>query len=1104
MGVSYTTAHDRDRRRVRVGRLDLRADGLLLFTAVVALLIVGVGYAGRLHALDVAEAGARQASTHLAMVTDAAGLEPAMSLAFEHPADRRLAARELYAALRMEHINPPNVGALSRIEVPVASLERLLPGSVFAARRQAALEAEVDGAGAGVSPFVPLFTAADLAAIKPALTVRTRGEHRRAVLWCAMALVCAFLTVPFGWRFRGVPGDRVLLASALLLTTLGFLVMLSRSDPLRDTLLIVRYTQGVVMGLAAFLVVSIVNVRRMAHLGFSYLPLAAAVVLSLLLAVLGTGPGTSGARINLGPVQPMEAIRLLLVLFLAGYFARRWEVVRQLRGTTFRARALPGWLNLPRPDHVIPVLAAVSLALVLFFVLKDLGPALLLSIVFLALFAVARARVGMAIAGLLMLVAGFYAGHQMGISSTLSARVAMWQAPWENAVRGGDQVAQAMWALASGALSGTGPGLGGTRYLPAGHTDLALAAVAEELGAMGVLAAIVAFGVMAWRGLRISRRASTDYGFFLALGMTLLLVAPALVMVAGMLGLIPLTGVVTPFLSYGGSAMLANFVALGLLVACVAGREPADATAPFRVPVRWLGATLATAAVVLLAVWTHVQVVSADEYLVRPQLGRQADGGVRYQYNPRVLEMARLIPRGTVFDRAGIPLATDDPSIVQAEAEVYESMRIAVRETCPNPGERCYPLGGHAFHLLGDAQTRANWAASNTSYVERDAEDRLRGFDDRAVSVRTSSESDGQRLALRRDYTSLVPLVRHRWEPDHPDVKAVFDRPRDIRLTIDARLQYQVASILARSIAAAAVKKGAAVVVDADSGEILASASYPLPGARAATVTPDTALDRARYGLYPPGSTFKVITAAAALRDDPALSGLSLVCSRLPDNRAGARIPGLSRPVRDDVRDRHPHGAITMHDGLVRSCNAYFAQLAVRLGPDVLAGTSSLVGIALSPSSDPAQLRANLPHAGYGQGQVVTTPLRLARAVAAIASDGTIRDAPIVLESGAPVATTFLTPDSARLLGRFMRDAVTSGTGRLLAQHPARIAGKTGTAEVDGAASHAWFVGFAPHGEATKRIAFAVILEHAGYGGATAAAAAGQIVTAAASLGLVR
>jgi hypothetical protein len=138
--------------------------------------------------------------------------------------------------------------------------------------------------------------------------------------------------------------------------------------------------------------------------------------------------------------------------------------------------------------------------------------------------------------------------------------------------------------------------------------------------------------------------------------------------------------------------------------------------------------------------------------------------------------MARLIPRGTVFDRAGIPLATDDPSLVHSEVEAYERMRISARELCPKPGDRCYPLGGHAFHVLGDAQTRTNWAASNSSYVERDAQDRLRGFDDRAASVRTSGAGE-ESVALRRDYTPLVPLVRHRWEPEHPEVKAVFDAP---------------------------------------------------------------------------------------------------------------------------------------------------------------------------------------------------------------------------------------------------------------------------------------------------------------------------------------
>ncbi len=1106
MGVSYTAARDRDQRG-RTSAAVLSGDAALVATVLVSALLMALCYLGRIQSAVVVDAGVDVAAVNLSSVTDASQLEPAMALAFDQPSDRRLAARELYAALREgdDFVAVANVGALARFEVPGALFDRLPPGSAFAARRQQQL--------AGLSPTAraaeaaattPLFTAADVAAIKPGLAVRTSAQYRSTVVWSALAFLGAFVVVAVVGRYRRAPGDPLLLAAALLLTTLGFLVMLGRPDPLRDTMLVVRYTQGVVVGVVAFFVASMLNVRSMAHLGLSYLPLAGAIVLSVTLIGFGTGPGTSGARINLGPVQPMELIRLLLVLFLAGYFARRWELVRQLRGTTFRSHRLPGWLNLPRPDHVLPVVAAVAVSLVLFFALKDLGPALLLSLVFLTMFAVARGHAAMATVGLAALVAGFYAGHTFGISNTLSARVAMWQSPWENAARGGDQVAQALWALASGAVSGSGLGLGATRYVPAGHTDLALAAVAEELGVAGVMAVLAAFSIIAWRGLRLSRRASTDYGFFLALGMTLTLVIPALVIAAGMLGVIPLTGVVTPFLSYGGSAMVINFVALGLLAACARSAGPVGISQPFGLPLRWLGRTLATVTVVLVVVWARVQVVSADQFLVRPQLGRQADGGLRYQYNPRVLEVARLLPRGTVFDRSGVPLATSDMAVVQAEDDVYKRMRLSLDDACPVGGERCYPLGGETFHILGDARTRANWAASNTSYVERDAEDSLRGFDDRAVTVDIGESVAGGGPAMRRDYSPLVALVRHRWEPEHADVKAVFDRPRDVRLTIDARLQHQVAGILSRAVMGAGVSKGAAVVVDTATGHVLASVSYPWPTSRSAVVAPDAALDRARYGLYPPGSTFKLVTAAAALRDDPSLAGLSFVCSRLPDGRVGARLPGYGRPVRDDERDHVAHGDISMRDGIVRSCNAYFAQLAVRLGADALAATAGLAGIALAPSADEAQLRDNLPHAAYGQGQVVTTPLRMARVAAAIGSDGMIHEAPMVQWPGVPPSIQLLPPGAARTLGGFMREAVTAGTGRLLAQHPLRIAGKTGTAETDTARSHAWFVGFAPHGNAARQIAFAVILENAGYGGASAAAASGQIVTAAASLGLVQ
>jgi cell division protein FtsI/penicillin-binding protein 2 len=408
---------------------------------------------------------------------------------------------------------------------------------------------------------------------------------------------------------------------------------------------------------------------------------------------------------------------------------------------------------------------------------------------------------------------------------------------------------------------------------------------------------------------------------------------------------------------------------------------------------------------------------------------------------------------------------------------------------------------------LGDARNRRNWSASNTSYVERDAQARLRGFDDRATTVQSADVSGQRASTIRRDYRELIPLLRHRYQPNHPHVRTFLDRPRDLTLTIDGPLQARVANIVAKYAVRSASGRAAAVVMNPDSGDLLAIASYPFPAAvddvKSGEDT-DGLFDRARYGLYPPGSTFKLVTAMAALRQDMGLGRTTFTCELLPNGRVGARIPGWGL-VRDDVLSTRPHGWIDMHGGIVRSCNACFAQLAVRLGPQSLLDTAALLDISVARENSLARLRATLPQAGYGQGDVVATPVRMARVAAAIVSDGVVREPRVEAGSSGSVKTrNVLSRQAAALLGRDLRNAVLGGTGRSLRGHPWRIAGKTGTAQVANAPSHAWFVGFAPFGPAEKRIAFAVIIENAGYGGSAAAPAAGDIVTAAAASGLVR
>jgi cell division protein FtsW (lipid II flippase) len=1089
VAVSYVSASDRDDwlDAQTARRMDAR-HAVLALTSVVAAIVIALAYNGRLTA--EASAGSMphaDQAVNLNAVARPTDLESLLAPIIPKAQERRLAATQLLqfiVSFRDRGDRLPNVGKV--------------------------LEARVTREHADV----PLLTREQLAALKPMVVVRTSQQHRRdLILWGTVYLACVWV-VALVWWARGVRGDYLLLCGAHALTALGFAALVSRQDPLRDIELFIRYAQMTAAGLLLFALVSSVDFRRVARLGLSYVPLLGALGLSIVLILFGRGPVGSNAKVNLGPIQPVEFIRLLLALFLAGYFARRWELLRDVRGETIRAVRLPAWMNLPRVDYLLPLVIGVAASLLLFFLQKDLGPALFLSCVFLTTYALARNRAGLAIAGFASLITGFYVGYVLNVSSTLTARVAMWQSTWDNSVRGGEQIAQAIWGLSTGGLFGTGLGLGDTGYVPAGFTDLMLAAVGEELGFVGLLGVAVAFAAITWRGFDAARRAADDYGFFLATVLTLSLTLPVLVMTAGMLGVVPLTGVVTPFLSFGGSAMLANFVALGLLTAIRMQAAPVRTT-PFDAGLRRLAAGLGAAAVTLLAVLFNVQVLHADTYVVRPHLGVQADGYRRYQYNPRITAVPTRIPRGTIFDRRGLPLATNDETIARQVHETYVKAGIG-NAGCSAPlPERCYPLQGAAFHLLGDARDGRNWSATNTAYVERDAQDRLRGFDDHAAIVKTTDASGHVTPAVRRDYRELIPLLRHRHEPEHPDVKSFLARPRDVSLTIDATLQSSVASIMSKYSSRSATGHAAAVVIDPDTGDLLAVASYPFPSAddreSADEDENDALIDRARFGLYPPGSTFKLVTAAAALRQDPGSSTATFMCSLQPRGRVGARV-GAWGIVRDDELDAHPHGTIDMHDGIVQSCNAYFAQLAVRIGPKAILETANLLGISVARDDSVARLRATLPRAGYGQGDVVATPLRMARVAAAIASGGVLRDVRVerraIPQSGAGSQASspnvLLTQDAAAVLGRDLRDAVLSGTGRSLRANPWRIAGKTGTAEVNGARSHAWFVGYAPYGPAEKRIAFAVIIENAGYGGLAAAPAAGEIVDAAATSGLVR
>jgi cell division protein FtsW (lipid II flippase) len=849
--------------------------------------------------------------------------------------------------------------------------------------------------------------------------------------------------------------------------------------------------------------------------------LLASFAASLALLTFGSGPGVSDAKVNLslGPVtvQPVELIKVLLVLFLAGYFADRWEFLRALKEPAGRLPRFLRAFNLPRLQYAAPVLAGVALATVFFFLQKDLGPALVFTGVFLSLYAVARARAAGLILGCVLLILAFLCGYYLGTPQTVAARVSMWLAPWDNFLRsGGDHVAHSLWGFASGGFFGAGLGLGEPQATPAVHSDLILAAIAEELGFVGVLAIYLLYALLIARALQVALRASGHYSLFLALGFTLLLGLQVALISGGVLGLSPLSGVVTPFLNYGRSSALANFAILGIL-ASLSARSGGLRNEEFRRPLLWVGRVFGVIGALVLIQAFRLQVLQADEVLVRSAIVRQADGKRRPSYNPRILEASRLIPRGSIMDRNGIPLAASSLEVLEQYRQEYERIGVNIDPVVRSGARRMYPFGAGTFHLLGDLRSRTNWGAPNTSFVERDSNPRLQGYDDYAIVARVENTPGGERHSvLKRDYRELIPLVRHRWRPEHGDVRALLERERDLRLTLDVRLQKRALELLEKHVRLARRRRGAAIVIDVASGDILASATYPFAGAgelmnrvpppdEVVSPGPDESLlDRPRYGLYPPGSSFKLVTAAAALQKSPDASSRIYECKPLSGGRIGNHVRGWGQPVRDDVLDRTPHGAVDMGMGLTVSCNAYFAQLGTYLvGPEALLRAAELYGIRVASPNTAAQLKDALPQAAYGQGQVVASPLQMARVSAGIAGDGRLPPARIVFDAKPATPEPALAAGNARRIAEYMRRVVTQGTGRILQSWSVPIAGKTGTAELRNQPSHAWFVGFAPYGNAKRKIAFAVIIENGRYGAQVAAPLAGDLVVAAASLGLI-
>ncbi len=380
------------------------------------------------------------------------------------------------------------------------------------------------------------------------------------------------LAVHVAFVLTGRRMDQVLLPTVALLGGLSLLVM----ERLPQDLVVQRFV-GRDFGLAqlqlGWLLLSLVLLGALAIVVRSdnwlrlYKYTWAAAGIALLLAVFVFGRDVNGAQLDLclGPVcgQPSEPLKVIMVVFLAGYLAENREL---LAGASTRV----GPLRLPPLPYLAPMLAMLGIALAVVTFQHDLGSALLYFAVFLLLLYIATARVSYVALGLLLFLAGSAVLYE--IYPVVRLRVDIWLNPWSDPQGAGYQTLRALYALGTGGILGTGlgaglPSVGSVPAIPVIQSDFVFTAIAEEMGMLGALAVLACYLVIAERGLRIAATAQDDFRALLAAGLTLVVVVQAAIIVGGNIKLVPLTGITLPFVSYGGSSLVANALVVGLLLA---------------------------------------------------------------------------------------------------------------------------------------------------------------------------------------------------------------------------------------------------------------------------------------------------------------------------------------------------------------------------------------------------------------------------------------------------------------------------------------------------------------------------------------------------------
>ena len=927
---------------------------------------------------------------------------------------------------------------------------------------------------------IPVFAPLDYREVKrdAILTVRTPEAYVDHLKISAMLLFgawwLAFLLTGILGRRRRSSGDMVIYPVLMLLSGIGTLSLLGAGNPVLDRPLGFEMINASFLGLALMCSLSVLPVARIYASGFCFLGfrvpfgpfskkyngvsyLGVALLLMVLLALFGTAPTGSFAKVNLFILQPSELCKYLIVIFMAAFLAENAGAIRKFSDKADK-------VSIPIQIRTMAILAIgiVVVSMLYMGVLSDMGPALVLVISFVFMYSLARRDFGQLILGVVSFLAVTWLAHHIwgtklaeGLSMAawfvfwiggsllfkkriyesavfmnllfvlfvtggtilgalgfthqaerLESRMAMMGAGvWDNAnVLGGDQVAEAIWGYSTGGMKGQGLGLGNETLIPAYHTDLILATVGEQMGWWMLFAIIVLMGVLLFRAIRAGRKSGHPFSFYLAFGIGIVTVVQFLLVSLGSTGVLPLTGLAVPFLSYAKTSVVLNLAAFGLLIAISrenAGQYQEEEVRKYKVSLVSSCLSYAAIGALLAIVLLIYMCYDRDKTLVRPGLFANNAGIRAYVYNPRIQALTDKLHMETIYDRNGEVLATSSKDEALAECDVIR-VCLGSDESADWSSDkrikRYYPFGMHTFFMTGDFNDKVQWNTSVSNPSGFNAENqflaRLRGFDNvkRDASGKTLvheipilaykpsrflpayKRNEDYRVA-EYDYSGLLDLLKD-GVAGHREIKRLtLEKAAPVHLTIDAVLQTKLQEKLAEHVSQTDNLKSkeklriSVVVLDAATGDLLCSSNYPLPRKEVldsleknhAYVYNEkdphqwayTERDLGLTSQTHPGSTSKVMTALAAyMKIGPAATNVAydVDIEEIIEN-------GRVKEPYSSVKGKRVSPNVTMRSAIETSSNCFFVNL---LNDKGLYGTLGLIFGTVGVRLDGHEGRSNI------------------------------------------------------------------------------------------------------------------------------------------------